>query len=370
MTEQIAESSAATDAAAESSPASFEIPTEPQAYADWRMGKTPDAKPATKTKPSKTGEAATPENQSGDTGDGDESGAASEAATDKQERDKQERQPKQRSTADTRLKEVLADLQRAGLTPAELKTFKREVAQAAKPPEAPKKPEAPKRPDINDFATHDLFKAAEDKYLEEMIDYRADLKYAEREQKRLEAEDARRTADNLAKASERYGAEAKGTIESAAVTIADDAQIPSIIKTVLNDSKVCADLLYTLASGGEGLDEFVALSKSDPGTALRKLIVLEDLVKKELVKGAKSASDDTVSEASGRDAGGKFVSPQTPQTAQPPAKKTTQAPPPPREAGGQSGQPADAVDRAFNENDFTSFKSEQNRRDLARARGQ
>jgi hypothetical protein len=91
---------------------------------------------------------------------------------------KSDQEPK-RSNAETRLTELLADLKTAGLSPAELKTFKREVQQAAQPkatPETTVKPavaEAPKKPKIDDFKTIDEYEDAKDKYYEDLTEQRA-----------------------------------------------------------------------------------------------------------------------------------------------------------------------------------------------------
>jgi len=378
-----ATSPAKPDAITESS-TDFSVPTDPEAYARWRMeGKVPEVKPgsaAPKKPPTKPAAAATAET-SDDASDSGESGVASEAANDKQG------EQATRRSADKRLNEILKDLQRAGLSPAELKSFKREQTQAVKPPEV-KKPEALKRPQIEDFATTELYEAALDAYTDKRADERAEIKFQQKERERIEREQAVKNAERLEAAEKRYGAEAKTVIESTAATVWNDKAIPEVFRQVIDDSPVVADLLYTLGSDPDELDKFIALAKKTPGVALRKLVLMEELVNQELGKTGKkpakaaaaedAAADDAddagdddeqvdndqVDEQAQRDATtGKFVA------AKPPAKKITSAPPPPHESSGQSGSPGDPVAKAVSTNDFRTFREERNRKDLARAKG-
>jgi len=101
-----------------------------QPYAEWRQtGKLPEAKP---TQPK--GESAPPKESSAE---GEEPKGKSAPASETGNKD-QEKQKPPRDNAATRLNELLDDLRKAGLTPAELKTFKREVKEAEKAVEQPK----------------------------------------------------------------------------------------------------------------------------------------------------------------------------------------------------------------------------------------
>src|SRR6187455_476367 len=94
-------------AVAEPTPTTPEIPTGGADYLEWRKtGKLPSAESA----PAKESAGDKP----------DKSAPAPEAG-----RPQQERKP--RSNAESRLEEILTDLRTAGLSPSELKTFKREV---------------------------------------------------------------------------------------------------------------------------------------------------------------------------------------------------------------------------------------------------
>ena len=111
------------DVQPESSPATLEVPRDGAAYAEWRQtGKLPEAKPA-----QPKGESAPPKESSAEGREPKEKVApASEAGNKEQEKPKPPR-----DNAASRLNELLEDLRKAGLTPAELKTFKSDRAETA-----------------------------------------------------------------------------------------------------------------------------------------------------------------------------------------------------------------------------------------------
>ena len=133
-------------AVADSSPAVFEVPQDSTARQEWlQSGKLPAGTPAAESKeestPSKNASASTSEEDAAET-------AAASAPANKQEKGKP-------NSAADRLNEILADLKKAGFTPAELKTFKREAKAAevaepgkesAKPSEKTANPQALEKP--------------------------------------------------------------------------------------------------------------------------------------------------------------------------------------------------------------------------------
>jgi hypothetical protein len=333
-------------AAPQTETAALEVPRDGEAYAQWRLtGKLPEAAAPKITTPK---EDSTPSKTS-------VSETASEAGT-----DKQGKKPKERDNAADRLKELLDDLKQAGYTPAELKTLRKQAAaESAKAPEPPKGPEPPKKPKQDDFETYDKYEEAVDKWHEAVADYRAELKIQERDRRRAQEESQRATNEKLEAAEKRYGAEAKTTIQAAAKEIFDNQQIAGVVKALISDSPVIADLLYVMGSKGDDLKEFVQLAKTHPGQAIRKAVLLERLVTEELAKTSKTEAGG--SEGTGRNESGQFT--------KPPAKKVTEAPPPPKETGGRQAAPPDEVERAVTAKDFTAYRNEQNRRDLARRQG-
>ena len=156
------------DVQTESSPA-IEVPRDGAAYAEWRQtGKLPEAKPA-----QPKGESA-PSKESTAEGREPKEKVAPVSETGNKE---QEKQKPLRDNAASRLNELLEDLRKAGLTPAELKTFKREAQKATEqveqPKAAPEKTENPTevkppvKPKYEDFKTLVEYEAARAKYFED-----------------------------------------------------------------------------------------------------------------------------------------------------------------------------------------------------------
>lgn len=313
---------------------SISVPTDPKDYAEWRKtGKLPSERTSAPAKESSDGEK--PE----------KSAPAPEAGKPQQEK-------KPRSNAESRLEEILSDLRTAGLTPSELKSFKREVRQeqAKATPEPPAKPPATFVKKLEDYDSVEA-------YLEDLAGHMANQRLdAYRAEQQRQAEQ-RAIADKLADAKKRYGDDAEGRIRSTAREVFNDDAIPLAVKALANDSPVLVDLMYVMGSDANELDEFVSLAKSNPGAAIRKLVLVEKLVQEELAKGTSTASGN--GDGPQRDENGKFL----------PAKKVTSAPPPPRETSGRSSPPPDAVERAIKEDDFAAYRAEQNRRDIARRKG-
>ncbi len=347
---------------AESSPAPVvEVPQDRATYDHWRAtGET--TKPQAASAPAKTSSDAKPV----DAGDGEGTGERQDAP----ESDTGKKQEHQPSKAERRLNELLADLKNAGLSPAELKTFKREAQKAAEPekkadavPEKTDKPaidpDAPKRPKESDFKTWEEYEAAKDEYIEKLADYKARKAVeSDRAQQRNEAAQ-KEMLERLNGAKQRYGDGADETIVETAKAIFQGGEVPGVIREVLNESDVLVDVLYTLGKDAESLSEFLDLAKSSPGQAMRKAVLVEKLVREELAKGSGKQAE-AAAETPERGSDGKFVA--TP-------KKETKAPPPPKETSGRSGPPPDETERAIESGDFASYRAAANRRDLARIQG-
>jgi len=345
-------SDAAHQAPAESSTATavLEVPTDSKEYGEWRVtGKLPERKaaPPAKSEPKPEAPAASTS---------EKAAPASEAGN---------RQERKRSNAETRLNELLDDLKRAGLSPAELKTFQREAKQVqpqAATTETTAKPAGPPpKPKLEDYKTIDGYESARDAYYENLADYKARQRLAEFQQQQKQAEAAKALNEKVQSARQRYGAEADTHIQSAAQAIFSDKDIPVAVKALTDQSPVLVDLMYVIGSKPEDLAELVSLAKSDPGAAIRKIVLLESLVKEELAKARKPEASE--SGGAQRDASGKFVS-------DAPEKKTSsKAPEPPKEVSGRGATPPDEIDSAVKSSDFATFRAAANRRDLERRRG-
>lgn len=350
--------------AADSSPAPqaapMEVPTESAAYAEWRIsGKLPEAP----KKQPKSGVSATSNGNSS---------AASEEAAEKaspasEAGENQQQEKRSRSNAETRLNEILADLRRAGMTPAELKSFKREALKESEQPKAaPEKTDkpaglqAPQKPKSDDFKTWEEYEAARDEYFENMADYKAAKKLEEFHANQAQQAQAKELKAKIDDAKQRYGDEAEATIRETAQSLWSDQQIHPAVKDLLGGSDVLVDVLYVMGSKPEDLEEFTAMARSNPAAAVRKFVLLEHLVQQEL-RGKSGDSEGAT--APGRDESGRFTKPS------PPAKPVTSAPPPPREASGRSAAPPDQVDRALKDGDFAGFRDARNRADIERRRG-
>jgi hypothetical protein len=348
--------------AAESSPANPHFTVEaPQgdARAEWlKTGAVPEDKP-------KTEESASSKEHSAEGQKPEEKGApASEAGKEKQE-------TRGRSNAETRLNEVLEDLRRAGLSPSELKTFKREQQQRVEPEKAPEhtaKPtetalKPPVKPKAEDFEGKPWaeYEAAKDKYFEDLADYKVKVAVEEDRAARHQAEQKRDLEAKLTDATKRYGAEAENTITRTAGDVFGDAKVNGTVKQMLNDSPVLVDLLYVLGSKPEDLNDFLGDARSNPGAAIRKLVLVEKLVLEELAKGGTAAESDE--SGTQRDETGKFAK------ATPAEKKPTGAPPPPKEVSGRSAAPPDEVEQALATGDARAAIDAMNRADLRKRKG-
>lgn len=343
------------DVLAASSPAPA-VPTDPKAYAEWRQtGKTPEpSQPKEESAPSK------------DSAAGDE--PAQKTAPASEAGKKQEIKERPRSNAETRLNELLEDLRHAGLSPAELKTFKREAQRQEKPaepqkaaPERTEKPaglEPPKKPKPEDFEgkTWEEYEAAKDKYYEDLADFKAQKRLEDFRAEQKQESQQREMQDRLSDAKQRYGAEAEPAIIEAAGAIFNDAQVHAVVKALVNDSPVLVDLLYVAASKPEDFAALLSEARTNPGAAIRRIVLLEKLVQEELAKGGKPEAGS----AATRGEDGKFKAPE---------KKVTGAPPPPKEVSGRGTSPPDEIESAAKNGDFRSYRDAANRRDLARAQG-
>ncbi len=355
------------------------IPRDPQGYARWRNGETPEPKTDAPAASSASGDEP-----------GDKTAPASEAGKPKQA---ETRPPAARGKAETRLAELLADIKGTGYTPAELKTLRKEAAAAPpaktdappassaapkeQPKEQPKAITAPTKPDFKNWTgTWDEREAAIEKWNDENAAYQAAKAVQDYRISEARAAMEKSTAAKVGEAQTRYGQHAGATIVETARALgfgtpemAAAAQIPGPIQAIIDQSSVMVDLLYVLGEKPDELTAFIALAKSDPGAAIRKLVFLESGVIAELAKGAKSpAAGEPAAPAAERASDGKFL----------PAKpKASQAPAPAIEVGGHGAPPLDPVEATSRSasapgaqpKEVTAFFRAANARDLARRQG-
>lgn len=268
-----------------------------------------------------------------------------------------------KSPAAERLEEVLADLKSAGLTPAELKTYKREAAKQtqaepspAKQPEA-QKLEAPKEPDMKDpkYAGNDgweKYEADVKQFNKDNAKYEANQAVEKFKSDQVKAEQSKKFDAEVVEAKKRYPDFDK-IAPAVATAINQDAQIPYAVKQVIEDSPVFFDLTYVLGENTEALAEFQKLARTDPRAAIKKVILMEQGIEAKLA-GTDAARNDK----------GQFQ-----PTTEKKGKTVSSAPEPPRELGGKGTPPADEVEAALESDDQAAYNAAKNRRDLASRKG-
>jgi hypothetical protein len=352
-------------------------PSDPAAYSEWRLsGKMPGEKKPKKEAPAAS-ESAEAESSAQSTSEdhAEESETAPEAGKTKQEHRK--------GSAESRLNQILADLKRAGLSPSELKTFKREAQGAStsqalpvprvqaqepaqtsvNPPASPQPPvQAQQRltePKLEDYKTWDEFQGAQRAFNAQMVDDRIREAWQQIQQQQAQDQANRQAAERLQQARERYGDEAEGSITLAARSVFGDQAVHPAIKGIINESPVIADLLYVMGSNETELQQFIQTARTNPGEALRRAVVLEQYVKDELHKVSNGTSNGTRADSTApeRDESGRFL----------PAKK--EAPPPAREVSGRASPPPNEADAAFNRGDARGYMNAKNREQIAARKG-
>ena len=280
-----------------------------------------------------------------------ESAAASEAAP-------QEKAPK-RDTAESRLAEILADLKTAGLSPAQLKTFKREAAaQTQAEPSPAKQPEQkpvqklepPKEPDISaaEYQGEDgwnKYEKAVRQFNKDNAKYEAAVALENYKQDQVRQAQAAKIGQEFDAAVKKYPdfQEKAAPLMTALLT---DKAISPFVAEVIGNSPLLTDVVYTL---GRNMDDFINLAKRDPVMALKKVAVVEHLISEEFAKSQ---------DGKARDEKGQFV----PEKK---AKTVSEAPAPPVDVGGKGTPLADEVESAVERDDTAAYMAAKNRRDLA-----
>ena len=274
--------------------------------------------------------------------------SAEEIASASEAESVQERPKPKRSNADSRLTEILKDLRDAGLTPAELKTFRKQAEQQTKADPSPvaaepKKAEGPKKPKIEDFDTWDKYEAAKDKYYEDLADFKAQSAIQKSDADRAAREQQRTLQEKLTEARKRYS-----DYDIVAQPVLDavfgkTSTVHPAVQAIVDASPVFTDLLYVIGGNEADMRDFLQTAKSDPIAAIRKTVLLERLVMEEL---AGEGEKHTV-----------------------PEKKVTGAPPPGREVTGKTGPPPDPVASAAEKGDMRAYREAANRRDLLKRKG-
>ena len=137
------------------------------------------------------------------------------------------------------------------------------------------------RPKQEDFDSWEAFETAQDKYLEDLADFKATKRLEEHTLKQRQEAATQDMQKRLDAASERYGKEAEQTVTTTAKSIFGDEKVAPALKAAIGRSDVIVDALYVMGSDADELAEFMNLAKNDPLEALRKWFTVEALVKEE-----------------------------------------------------------------------------------------
>lgn len=233
------------------------IPEEPAAYQEWRRtGKLPEPEPEQKPEPLQEKQK-TPEGE-----EKPESASESESEENKGE---PEQHGKKKGGFQRRI-------DRLGAENAELKARLAAVESKAggeKPAGASK----PTRPDLNDFDDYNKFKAAEDKYVEDL----AAWTFEQKEQARQKAESERQAKEADAKRVEAWSKRIDGARKQhddfdEAMEDVEHIPVSPAMAQALQESEQGAELAYWLAKHP---DEMERISKLSPIGAVREIGKLE-----------------------------------------------------------------------------------------------
>lgn len=156
-------------------------------------------------------------------------------------------------------------------------------------------------------------------------------------QRRAIAEAQTSLKSKIEAATKRYP-DFQARVQPAVDSIMDDQQIPHQVKALINDSPAFADLLYVIGEP-TALKDIISTAKTNPNAAVRKIVLMEQLIQSELSKTPEGKTDTK------RDENGKFVS----EKKEAPAP-LSKAPKPPSEVGGRETAPNDAVETAVKAN--------------------
>lgn len=311
-------------ALAESSPAT-EIATpsleslDSTQYQAWRKtGEFPEAKPAD-TPPAKEVEKTPPAN----------SPATPAEPKEPDEADVEGLNPKTKARIQSFLKERselkarIAELEKNGKPPEPEKVAK----PAESTPAAKDGPQPPVKPKQDDFKTWEEYQDAKDKYLEELVDFKAEQKaaklVAESESKRSERDKGNEVAASWNKRVEATKAKHADFDE-----VAKNIPFNETAARFLLDSDIGPEILYHLGSNLEDAERIKGLSEMQTA---RELTRIEDSLKKPATPGPKKV----------------------PAAHTPPTEVSTNA------------SPADEVEGAGAAGDFASYKRLQNAKELA-----
>lgn len=249
-------------------------------------------------------------------------------------------QDRRKPDAEARIKQLTDDRKRLQAELDALKAPKPEVQKEQPKPEAQYTRPKPTAEDKDDKG-EPKYSTYED-FVEDLADWKGEQRDAKNQRESQQQAQQREFTSKVNEAKARYGDKFDEFVAPAVNAILGDQSVSGVVKTMLNESEVLPDLMYTIGGDATELAKFVKMATNEPGKALRYIALTESLIREELEGAAKP---------------------------EPPVKPLTQAPRPPAEVGGRAASPGDALEAAAKANDFRSFKAEATRRQLAKLKG-
>jgi hypothetical protein len=176
-----------------------------------------------------------------------------------------------------------------------------------------------------------------------MADYLGDVReqFSRLEQQRNEQ--AKAFSSKVDDARQRYGESFDSTVAPAAKAIATSLG-DTPVSRMLNESDYLPDILFTLGGDETAMQDFIRISKENPGKAMRYIATLENEIAVEL----ESASADTGE----RNDKGQFTSKESP------AKPKTSAPKPPTPVSGAASSAFDVSDESLSPEEWMRKRNE------------
>lgn len=266
----------------------------------------------------------------------DETEAEEPESASESESEEVQEQPQKVSPAEKRIKQLLA----------EKKALQQQLEAAAKPTQQTESStaQAPKQPQsfnewqkgfkpskwIEDYAQANPEASYEDANFAMAVhvsEVRDEFKTFEQQMKAQQ--DALETT--VSEAKERYEDfdEIKDVFLGKVLGSKGEPLIPVPVLSIINDSPLVADVLYTIGSDEDELNKFVAMARKNPNQAIRYVARVESLIEEEFASQA------------GKETSGKA-----------PEKQQTQAPKPPSPVGGSSSRAFDVNDESLSAEDW------------------
>jgi hypothetical protein len=268
-------------------------------------------------------------------------------------------QEKPKNRTEARIKELLSRAEKAEkeleearkpkeTKPAESSTAKPEPKPATETATRPK-------PTFQDKGADGKAKyGSYEEFVEDLADWKAEKRIAAERVEQQAAQQRQALSKQLEEARGRYT-----DFDPVTKPLINDLmkpEIPREVFAVINDSPVLADLLYTIGGTEATKADFLDTCRTNPGKALRVVLLMEQEIVKELGKG-KAGKDGGEGKKAGEGDG----------KAAPEAVKP-RAPKPPAEVGGRGAPGEDALISAAKAGDYRTFEAEQTRRALASRR--